>query len=121
MTTRRNTRRTRGTSLIELMIGVALLGILAALGNSLSVQRRARVVESVQAERALQWLEYEADVRVSRAPADPGIVAALQDGLPGAALAVTANADKTTTLKVSWKGATGRPKSRELRLAGVSK
>lgn len=115
-------RNSLGTTLIDLMVAVALVAIVGSVAGSLAVTRRARVTEAAQAERALQWLEYEADVRLAKGTPDPAVVEVLRQGLADAALTVSAPAaDRTSTLAVTFKGATGRLRQVELKLAGVAK
>jgi prepilin-type N-terminal cleavage/methylation domain-containing protein len=104
----------RGFTLIELMVGIAILTILTALaGGTLWQQRKVAIAES-QRERAWQALDYAAD-RVARGePLEGPAVTALLEKLPSGKLATRDGA-----LTVDWVDATGRAET--LRLAVFSR
>ena len=108
-------RRTcrRGLTLVELMITVAMLGIMvAALGQ---VTRRVQLagLAELQQERALLLLEYHADRLISDQSPDPQTLEQLTDTLPEADIQQT-HAAKTTTLTVTWRDPVGGPGTRSL-------
>jgi prepilin-type N-terminal cleavage/methylation domain-containing protein len=98
----------RGTSLVELMIVTALIGIAAAGGFSMQAASLARTsTELVQRERALQCLEYEADAIVHRVATDPKRRASLLETLPGARLEIRTAPGDVTTIAVRWTSKKG--------------
>jgi type II secretory pathway pseudopilin PulG len=92
----------RGTTLIEAMIVVAMLGILL---TAAVVAPEAPVLEAqavLVRERARLWLDYEAGVRVYGKEPDPTATAALQAAVPRGRLQVEPQADGTTRLTVHY-------------------
>ena len=116
----RNRYKHRGITLIDLMVALSLLSIAGVMFGPLMEQRRVRVIESAQEERALQWLEYEADALLAKVPSDPAVVERLRAGLPDSVFTMLPpGADKAATLRVEYRSAAGRIRTVELKLAGV--
>ena len=106
----------RGTSLIELMICVAMIGIsVVAFSGGLAAQR-ARGAAAIQQERAMQVLEYEASAIAARVPPDPAVVASLLELLPSSRVELT-HSGGATRVAVEWSAGESRLR-RELVLAG---
>ena len=102
----------RGVTLVELMIVVAMLGILAAaLGDA---TRRVQLLglAEVQQEQAQALLDHHARCALSGAR-DQALSAHLTEGLPGALLTEREEGD-TLTLTLTWDGPAGTPSTRAL-------
>jgi prepilin-type N-terminal cleavage/methylation domain-containing protein len=92
----------RGTTLIELMVVVAIVGIsVGTLGAAATHQRLAGLAE-LQRERAAQLLEYHAECLSSGRQPAPAILDRLRDGLPSANVQIERRG-QTVTITVTWK------------------
>ncbi len=107
----------RGVTLIELMIAVAIIGIASVAAGDAAREMRARALEPVQRERALQWLEYQAGALSAGTTPSPEVSARLLAELPEATVAQRREKD-VVYLTVSWKAPGGRRASRELAVIG---
>lgn len=109
--TLRRPPRLQAYTLVELMITVAVLGILVALAGPAGRISELRGLTVLQRERATVLLDYEADcVSTGRAP-DPAVVERLTTSLPGAAVTATERTG-TTTLTVHWRAPGLQPAGR---------
>lgn len=105
--------RSRGATLIELMITVSILGIAAAAGVDGVLQTKRHSALALQRERALQVLEYEAAAIVSGRPVDAAATRSLLEALPEGRLE-SRSSNGLRTLRVCWKSARGGDALREL-------
>lgn len=95
-------RATRGFTLVEGMVTVALIGIVSFIAGATAVSERRAAAAVLDGERAAQVLDYEADCLSTGKAPDPQVLVRLQADLPSARLAV-AKAGGTATITVSWK------------------
>jgi prepilin-type N-terminal cleavage/methylation domain-containing protein len=105
--------RRRAYTLVELMITVAVLGILAALAGGAGRASRLTALGELKRARALVLLEYRAGCEVSGNAPDPEVVARLTEALPGAEVTVEAHGP-TVTVRARWEGARDRVEERSL-------
>ncbi len=92
---------TRGFTLVELMVTVAVLGIVAAGAGSLAeLTERAGTRELVR-ERALTLLEYVASHEAARRPVDKAVYQRLLADVPRGETAVQTAGD-VVTVEVKW-------------------
>jgi len=77
----------RGFTLIELMICVAILGIMTGLSGGMLWQQRQALLRETQRERAWQALDYAATRATRGEPLDGPTVEALLQELPRSKLA----------------------------------
>jgi prepilin-type N-terminal cleavage/methylation domain-containing protein len=104
---------TRGYTLAELMITVAIVGISSGIVAGSARQARLAALGELQRERALLLLEYHAGcAEHGRAP-DPAVLARLRESLPDAAVATRREGD-LTTLTVGWRPPLGLRQERSL-------
>jgi prepilin-type N-terminal cleavage/methylation domain-containing protein len=103
----------RGTTLIELMVCVAVLGITAAAAGVTGSRMQAQGRAAIQQEQALLLLEYHASCASTGAAVDDAVADRLMEPLPDGTLWAV-HGGKTTTLEVSWRDAMGRPTARRL-------
>lgn len=102
----------RGSTLIEMMIVVAILSIVSIAGINSAGRLRQHSTLALQRERALQVLEYEAAAISTGRPADAGATSALLATLPGARLE-SRSSNGMRRLAVLWTTPGGET-SREL-------
>ena len=95
-------KTTRGFTLVEGMITVALIGIVSVIAGATAVSERRAAAAVLDGERAAQVLEYEADCLSAGTKPDPKVLVQLQAELPNARLEV-AKAGRAATITVSWK------------------
>lgn len=107
----------RGTTLIELMVVVAILGILALIFSASTSDTRKQAAYIQSRERALQVLEYEADAITRGIPADGATTRDLLRRVPGATIS-RAPSGATTRLTVRWTSSSGRKHSQTLYVFG---
>ena len=110
--------RRRGSTLIEMMITVAILGIVAVSTSDGVLQVKRHSALALQRERALQVLEYEAAAVVSGRPVDAAATKALLELLPEARLD-SRRSNGLRTLRVTWKSARGGDAHHELVLVEI--
>lgn len=96
----------RGSTLIEMMIVVAILGIASAATLDGGSRFRAHSVLSMQRERALQVLEYEAAGISTGQPVDAAATGVLLKQLPGARLE-SRSSSGVRRLTVLWQSPRG--------------
>ena len=110
-------RSSRGVTLVELMITVAVLGI--SVGGAMAATHRLRLsgISELQRERALLALEYHADCIVQQRPPDPDIAGPLLKAIPDAALA-SSHQGRLVHLDLSWRDPSGAPSTRRLTVFG---
>lgn len=104
-------RHTRGFTLIEAMVTVAVLGIVTVGLLQAGTAARLRAHERLEQERASQVLELEADALARGVPADAAVARALLAELPAASLEKVPQG-RLATVRVTWGH--GRRTSREL-------
>ena len=100
----------RGVTLVELMIVVAMLGIMTACLGDATRRIQLLGLSELQQEQAQLLLEYHARCAMNgqRSPAPPDH---LSSGLPGAE--ITQQSDgKLLTLSITWEGPAGSPATR---------
>ncbi len=103
----------RGFTLIELMIVVAILGIVAGTSGLTGVELRTRARATLQQEQALIALEYEASRTSTGRQPDPVVAARLAEPLPDLQITRTA-VGPVTTIRITWRDPHGHQASREL-------
>ena len=103
----------RGSTLIELMIVVAIIGITCAAAGVSAERARDRGQAELQRAQALLLLEYEAEVLSTAAEPDAGVRDRLLAPLPDGAL-TRSSAGDVVTLELTWRDPFGRPVSRSL-------
>lgn len=91
-----------GSTLIELMITVAILGIVAVAGFDSGGRLRQHGVLSLQREKALQVLEYEAAAVTTGRPVDAAVTKELLAPLPGSRFE-TRSSNGVRRLSVAWQ------------------
>lgn len=103
----------RGLTLVELMITVAILGILSlAIGNATGRTQRTALGE-LHRERALLLLEYHAEMLLRSEPPDPAVLERLTHALPKAAVSVE-RSPGVAMLRATWESPAGTPSVRSL-------
>ena len=105
----------RGTTLIELMITVAIIGIAGGVAFNSALILRGEASDVTHRERALQALEYEASALISHATVDREVLAKLLAEIPEAKIQRRLEGP-ATILTVSWKAAGTQRQSRSLAL-----
>lgn len=93
--------RRRGFTLVEGMITVALIAIVSLVAGTTAVAERKAAAAVLDAERAAQVLEYEADCLSSGKPVDPEVLARLLADLPKARVEIE-KAGRAATATVWW-------------------
>jgi prepilin-type N-terminal cleavage/methylation domain-containing protein len=101
----------RGYTLIELMIVVALIGIIAAAAGVMGARTQSVGVLEVQHERARLLLDYHGLQLARGAAADPEVAGRLEERLPGRTVS-TRDQGLVSTITVEWTDPFGRPVSR---------
>ena len=111
----------RGYTLVELMICIALLGIIAAAAGLSSRGWRLHAQAEIERERAVLLLEYEADCLSTGRTIDPAVEARLKEPLREVQIERVARGGASgTLLTLRWAGPRGQiPRSREESLSLV--
>lgn len=102
----------RGLTLIELMICVAIIGILSALSGLSTGHLRMNARAEIQQEQALLLLQHHADHLSKGTEPRAETLARLQAPLPRSS--VTFEGGSVTTITVVWSDPFGRPSRRSL-------
>jgi Tfp pilus assembly protein PilE len=103
----------RGTTLIEAMIVVAIVGItVLTLGALVQSQRRDGVAE-LRREHAGQLLEYYAGCVARGMTPDDAVVARLKESVPSARVDVSRNGE-VAVVRVAWMPPVGAEQERAL-------
>jgi prepilin-type N-terminal cleavage/methylation domain-containing protein len=92
----------KGVTLIELMITIALIGILSASAGVTTSRMRQLAVLEVQREQAHLLVDYHAAHLSRGVPADTAVVARLESPLPDVDVTFD-SAGRTTTVVVRWR------------------
>lgn len=103
----------RDVTLVELMIVVAILGILTSAVGSATRQAQLTALSELHRERALLLLEYHADQLLLAQAPDPAVLERLTAALPKAAVLVERSSG-VATLQATWEAPTGRSSTRSL-------
>lgn len=103
----------RAYTLVELMISVAILGILFGLAGGAARAARLDAAVPLQRERAAVLLEYHAECAASGVAPNPDTLALLGDPLPDLKL-TEATGSGTVTFAASWSGPRGQTLQRSL-------
>ena len=104
----------RGSTLIELMVGIAVMGIAVGVLGNVAMEQRRSAAALVERERALQILEAHADLAVRNRAPPPFFARELLETLPGAVLSER-KAPGLRVLVLAWRGPSG-PRQLELPL-----
>jgi len=105
--------RNRGTTLVELMITVAIIGISSSIIVGAAHQARMAGFAELQRERALLLLEYHAGCASSGQPVSADVTQRLVESLPDAEVS-SASAEGLTTVTVRWRPPLGLTQERSL-------
>lgn len=106
-------RTRQGVTLVELMIAVAMLGIMASgLGFATRHLQLVGIAE-LQQEQAMVLLAYHAQHRASGTIPSEDTLARLTTGLPDAQV-LEVRSGAVTTLTVTWRDAYGGPAIQDL-------
>ncbi|MBL8617680.1 MAG: prepilin-type N-terminal cleavage/methylation domain-containing protein [Deltaproteobacteria bacterium] len=103
----------RGHALVELMIGVALIGIIASLAGGAGRAARLDAAVPLQRERAGLLLEYQAECAATGVVPDPDTVKRLSEHLRDTHMTESVAAT-TVTFHVQWTAPRGQTLSRSL-------
>lgn len=103
----------RATTLVELMIVVAMVGILTGLLHANARRARLGGMAELQRERARIWAGYLGDSGARGVPPDPAVVQRLTAFLPDATSSTEVRGG-VQTLTVRWTSPLGRAESLSL-------
>ena len=99
----------RGYSLVELMITVAIMGIVVDILGPMVNYQRGLSISEIQREKAHQILEYVAESLSSGRKPLPASLERLQESLPQSKVELTQKGS-LTQISVRWK-ANGKPEN----------
>ncbi len=102
----------RGMTLVELMISVALVGILAAGVASTGRRQLLESQAELQLQQAWVWLQYEAECAAVGVSPDPDALVRLEAGVPGHVQRVRDG--ELVELRLSWQDPLDRDRAIEL-------
>ena len=102
-----------GLTLVELMITVAMLGIMAACLGTATRRVQLTGITELQHEQALLLLEYHADCTINNTRPDRNTLDRLTRTLPGAEVHRVREGG-VVTLVANWRDALGGPAIRSL-------
>ena len=102
----------RGVTLVELMIVVAMLGIMTACLGDATRRIQLLGLAELQQEQAQLMLEYHARCAMN-GQRDPGLPEPMSSSLPGAQITHNRTGD-LLTLSITWDGPAGSPATRSM-------
>ena len=106
-------RPIRGTTLIELMMVVALVGIAAGTAGAAAAYQRQAGLAELQREQAAQLMEYHAGCLASGRRPEAAVVERLEEGLPSAEVRIDRRG-RLATVTVLFRSASGLQQRRSL-------